>query len=168
MFAFQKRRTPEQDLAFCATVVERLGATNGKAYAPIDPRYHSLATPETEKDGVKSKFVYSYADNPLIVRSNAINIGIDNLRVTLRAEALAREALIALDGREDEDAVMMLKNAQKFANLLTTFHRVVWGIAEPASDDYAQREMHAQAAAKRKVKAIETGRHQDAKTEEFY
>ena len=74
----------ERALAFCSIVAG--GRLASGAFKTIDPRYHSLSVPCQDSEAKPYNFIYSYAENPLIVRSDAINIGIDALRATLRAE----------------------------------------------------------------------------------
>ncbi len=165
--AFAMFRSVENDLAYCGAVVSRLAETQGRVFTAIDPRHHSVTIPGQDKEGHYTKFFYRYEDNPLVVRSDAINLGIDALRVTLRAEALAREAVLTLDARPpDEERDALLKKAQYYADVLTGFHREAWDIREPASDDYSQRELHARLVAKRKIYGM-IGR-KNAETKNFY
>lgn len=143
--AFQPMTTPTR-VAWLSLISGLVGSN--KHYFPIHPERHTVTVGEMD-----NRITYTCEDRPNLVLSSARQHGLDALRVTLKAEAWAREIAVELDEKEhrSEEEEDYFKVASAFANHFAKFHLSAWSIREPASLDPEQREIQAQAVVKRVI-----------------
>lgn len=143
--AFEPMTLPTR-VAWLSLIAGQIGSN--KNYFPIMPERHTVTMGDME-----ARVTYTCEDKPHMVLSSARNLGLDALRLTLKAEAWAREIAVELDEKEQRtaDENDYFKVASAFANHFAKFHLTAWSIREPASLDPEQREFQAQAVVKRVI-----------------
>lgn len=150
--------SPATRMAWISIIATSLQGQSGvRLYYPIDVHQHTVRA----GDGEKMEML-TFDQHPSVVVADARSAGRQALDTTLRAEAWASAVQLQLDEMQerDDDEDFMLRAATQYANQFSRFHREIWKIFEPASQDDAQRLFQAYAVSNRVVRdPRRTGRH---------